>query len=166
MRLSAYPVQYKNTPGVTADEIPEQLKILDKNKGVPANAAIVKEMATGPATTAFAAAHPALSQPVVAKHQQIHNQVAAEHKPRDYPSVRNWLETLHDDMERGRDGFNYRSLLPVFESNDVKRLDDVNTLGYQLLKEIVKDAQVEASIGLLNRIVRYAQEDVSYIGQQ
>ena len=51
----------------------------------------------------------------------------------------------------------------MFEHNDIKRLDDVNVLGYLSLSEIAKDANIDASIGLLNRIIRYAQEDTSHI---
>ena len=66
-------------------------------------------------------------------------------------------------MERGRDDYAYRSLLPVFEANDIKRLDDVAFLDYGKLESMVAHVQGQVSIGLLNRIIRYAQEDVSRI---
>ena len=148
------------------DEVPEQLKILDRsrknNASVPT--AVDPRPSSAPTTVdparIVAGAVSVSTQPVV-QHQQI--QAITKYMLHDYPSVRNWLETLHDDMERGRDGFNYRSLLPMFEHNDIKRLDDVNVLGYLSLSEIAKDVNIDASIGLLNCIIRYAQEDTSHI---
>ena len=116
-------------------------------------------------TVSVSSASSPLNEPSKAQTQQASSQMRAEWRPHSYPSMRNWLEGLHDDMERGRDGFNYRSLLPVFEENEIKWLDDVYALRLDLLKEIVQKAQVEASIGLITCIIRYAQEDISSIRQ-
>ena len=151
------------------DEVPEQLKILDRsgknNASVPT--AVDPRPSSAPTTVdparIVAGAVSVSTQPVV-QHQQI--QAITERMPHDYSSVRNWLEALHDDMERGCDGFNYRSLLPVFEHNGIKQLDNINVLEYQSLFKIAKDVNIDTSIGLLNHIIRYAQEDTSRIKMQ
>ena len=156
------------------DEVPEQLKVLDmqwKAARRP-NAETGSDAASGPSTipgTSVPGTAPnavtlqAPNLPANVQHQQMHNQVSTDRRPRDFPMVRNWLESLHDDMERGRDDYAYRSLLPAFEANNIKRLDDVAFLDYSKLESMVAQAQGEVSVGLLNRIIRYAQEDASRI---
>ena len=156
------------------DEVPEQLKVLDRQWKAARrpNAETGPDAANGPSTipaTTFPGTPPnavttqALNLLANVQHQQVHGQVSADRRPRDFPMVRNWLESLHNDMERGRDDYAYRSLLPVFEANNIKCLDDVAFLDYGKLESMVAHVQGQVSIGLLNRIIRYAQEDVSRI---
>ena len=86
-------------------------------------------------------------------------------KPRNYPTVAKWIESLEEDMEQGRDRYDYRVLLPIFQENQKKRLDDIDFLGYDQLNQLVKEAGLPASPGLLGHIARYAHEDVIQIRQ-
>lgn len=84
---------------------------------------------------------------------------------RNFPLAANWLRSLADDLERGRDAFDYLSLIPVFASNDIARLDDVDALKKEGLIELGLQTNVQLKIGLVNRIVRYAAEDVKKINE-
>ena len=78
----------------------------------------------------------------------------------------NWLRSFSEDLERGRDGFDYDSLIPLFESNGIVRLDDVGDLQRQGIEDLAREANVKLSIGLVNRVVRYASEDIEQINRK
>ena len=78
----------------------------------------------------------------------------------------NWLRSFSEDLERGRDRFDYDSLIPLFESNGIVRLDDVGDLQRQGIEDLAREANVKLSIGLVNRIVRYASEDIEQINRK
>ena len=85
---------------------------------------------------------------------------------RNFPLASNWLWSFSEDLERGRDGFDYDSLIPLFESNSIVRLDDVGDLQRQGIEDLAREANVKLSIGLVNRVVRYASEDIKQINRK
>ncbi len=83
--------------------------------------------------------------------------------PLDYPSVKNWLRDCEEHLERGRDGHAYASMALMFAVNGCTRIDDIARMTSAELKELAKDFDLEVTVGLVNRVVRYAQDDVEQI---
>ena len=154
--------QYKRMPGVTTYEIPDTLKILDRKKAREQTPHTIQLGATPTSTIPIAPAS-ATMYPVTNPESQP---PSGPHATRNFPLAVNWLRSLADDMERGRDGLDYLSLIPLFESNAIVRLDDIDALQKEGLLELACGAGVELKVGLINRIVRYAAEDVKVVNKQ
>lgn len=83
--------------------------------------------------------------------------------PLDYPSIANWLKRCEEDLERGRDGHAYSSLAVVFALNGCTRIDDIARMKKEEIKELSLERDVDASVGLINRVLHYATEDVARV---
>ncbi|KAL5478650.1 hypothetical protein ACEPAI_1927 [Sanghuangporus weigelae] len=93
----------------------------------------------------------------------VHNN-AARRRPRDWPLVGNWLESLHDDIERGKEPCSpYRTFREPFEKRGYLRLDDIQHITKEELQEIADADNLDVTIGLINRILRYAEQDCTTI---
>ncbi len=51
----------------------------------------------------------------------------------------------------------------MFAVNGCTRIDDIARMTSAELKELAKDFDLEVTVGLVNRVVRYAQDDVEQI---
>ncbi|EJD07047.1 uncharacterized protein FOMMEDRAFT_26164 [Fomitiporia mediterranea MF3/22] len=84
--------------------------------------------------------------------------------PLNYPTVDVWRRYCQQHIERGRDAVHtYTSLIFVLQKNDCTRLDDVARLTTEELCSLAMECEVEASIGLVKRVVAYAHEDVAKV---
>ncbi|EJC99863.1 WD40 repeat-like protein [Fomitiporia mediterranea MF3/22] len=84
--------------------------------------------------------------------------------PLNYPTVDVWLRYCQQHIERGRDAVHtYTSLIFVLQKNGCTRLDDVARLTTEELRSLAMECEVEASIGLVKRVVAYAHEDVAKV---
>ncbi|KAL5483615.1 hypothetical protein ACEPAI_8847 [Sanghuangporus weigelae] len=93
----------------------------------------------------------------------VHNN-AARRRPRDWPLVGNWLESLHDDIERGKEPCPpYLTFREPFEKRGYLRLDDIQHITKEELQEIADADNLDVTIGLINRILRYAEQDCTTI---
>ena len=162
--LSPTITQHKGMPGATVHEVPDSLKILDRKKGKQQTSLATPENVT-----------PTPAVPITQSTTTIRS--ATEELPRNtpplgpcaarnFPLASNWLRSFSEDLERGRDGFDYDSLIPLFESNGIVRLDDVGDLQRQGIEDLAREANIKLSIGLVNRVVRYASEDIEQINRK
>ncbi|KAL5512095.1 hypothetical protein ACEPAG_3616 [Sanghuangporus baumii] len=129
---------HKGIPGATVHEVLESLKILDQKKGkqqtslaMPENIAAISTVPITQPTTAMEAAEklPCSTLP------------SGPRSARNFPLVSNWLRSFSENLERGRNGFNYESLLPLFENNSIVRLDDVGNLKRQGIENLAHDEE-------------------------
>ena len=74
-----------------------------------------------------------------------------------------WLATCEEDLEHGRDGHQYQTLAPMFAANDCTRIDDIIRMNPTQIRDLSKEMGISASIGLVNRIFQYAQDDVAQV---
>lgn len=81
----------------------------------------------------------------------------------DYPSVVDWLPGLEVDKIRGRDGHEYTKLLPVFDDNEIFRIDDISRMSPQTIKTLATEMGVTVSFGLISRVFHYAGDDVERV---
>ncbi|KAL5523580.1 hypothetical protein ACEPAG_7753 [Sanghuangporus baumii] len=153
---------HKGIPGATVHEVPESLKILDWKKGkqqtslaTPENVATISTVPITQPTTAMEAAEklPLSTLP------------SGLCPARNFLLASNWLRSFSKDLERGRDGFDYESLLPLFENNGIVRLDDVGDLKRQGIEDLAREANIKLNVGLVNCIIRYASEDIEQINR-
>lgn len=77
-----------------------------------------------------------------------------------YALISKWLRECEEDIERGRDNHEYSALAPVFEANGCTRIDDIPRMTTELIRQLAADAGVTVTIGLVNRVHQYAEEDV------
>ncbi|KAL5483449.1 hypothetical protein ACEPAI_8680 [Sanghuangporus weigelae] len=149
-------------PGATVHEVPESLKILDWKKGkqqtslaTPENVAAISTIPITQPTTAMEATEklPRSTLP------------SGPHPARNFPLASNWLQSFSEDLERGRNGFDYESLLPLFENNGIVRLDDVGDLKRRGIEDLAHKANIKLNVGLVNRIIRYASKDIEQINR-
>jgi len=83
--------------------------------------------------------------------------------PLDFPRISKWLATCKEDLERGGDGHQYQTLAPMFAANDCMRIDDIIRMNPTQIRDLSKEMGISASIGLVNRIFQYAQDDVAQV---
>jgi len=83
--------------------------------------------------------------------------------PLDFPRISQWLTACEEDIERGRDGHQYKSLVPLFADNECTRIDDIARMTPGVIRELSKEMGINASIGLVNRVHQYAVEDVAQV---
>ena len=94
----------------------------------------------------------------------VHNNNTARRRPRDWPLVGNWLESLHDDIERGKEPCPpYRTFRESFEKRGYLRLDDIQYITKEELREIADADNLDVTVGLINQILRYAEQDCTTI---
>ncbi|KAL5531228.1 hypothetical protein ACEPAG_4104 [Sanghuangporus baumii] len=90
--------------------------------------------------------------------------VSTGRRPRDWSLIGNWLESLHDDMERGKEPCPpYRAFRSSFEKRGYVRLDDIQDLCKGDLEKIVQADGLNATDGLINHILCYAKQDCATI---
>ncbi len=66
-------------------------------------------------------------------------------------------------MERGRDGHDYASMALVFALNGCTRIDDITRLTPAEIRDLARDRGVDVTVGLVNRVLQYATEDVARV---
>ncbi len=90
----------------------------------------------------------------------IHPETRAFKGPLDFPSISNWLKACEEDLERGRDGHHYTLLSLMFTSNGCTRIDDITRMSPADIKALAGERDLDATVGLVNRVHQYATEDV------
>ncbi|EJC98330.1 uncharacterized protein FOMMEDRAFT_162128 [Fomitiporia mediterranea MF3/22] len=142
----------KGVKGVTAKDVPEQLKIMDyikpskaREKAVGDNMGDLADVKSSVGVTI----QDSLSQPVMPPSEGILHQ-----------KVRDWLYACTTRQDRGQDGHDYMALADVFEQNEITRLDDITFLTTKDIIDLAHDCGVTVSRGLANRIIRYSNEDI------
>lgn len=83
--------------------------------------------------------------------------------PLDYPSIKNWLRDCEDHLERGRDGHAYTSMTLIFAMNGCTRIDDITRMSPADMKVLAVDGDLDVTVGLINRVHKYAIEDVARV---
>lgn len=83
--------------------------------------------------------------------------------PVNYPAIAEWLKSCEDDLERGRDKHGYSVLSSMFAANGCTRIDDITRLSSEAIKSLAEDAGLVITIGLVNRVSQYAQDDVARV---
>lgn len=81
----------------------------------------------------------------------------------DYPTIGDWLDRCARHMERGRDGHDYASMALVFALNGCTRIDDITRLTPAEIRDLARDRGVDVTVGLVNRVLQYATEDVARV---
>ena len=113
-------------PGAIVHEVPDSLKILDQKKGKQQTSLAMLENVTPipavPITQSMTTIYSATEE--LSRNTLSLDLCVA----RNFLLASNWLRSFSEDLERGRDGFDYDLLIPLFESNGIVRLDDVGNL--------------------------------------
>ncbi|KAL5523324.1 hypothetical protein ACEPAF_1591 [Sanghuangporus sanghuang] len=80
----------------------------------------------------------------------VHNN-AARRRLRDWPLVGNWLESLHDNIERGKELCPlYHTFRKSFKKRGYLRLDNIQHITKEELQEIANVDNLDVTIGLIN----------------
>ncbi len=82
----------------------------------------------------------------------------------DYPTIGDWLDRCARHMERGAVTDTTTHLWPlVFALNGCTRIDDITQLTPTEIRDLARDRDVDVTVGLVNRVLQYATEDVARV---